>query len=142
MSDMGILGGNAGFMSGYDFTPSFSQSLSNFNQVNNNASNILGSGTANLSGGIGSFGNTLGFNLPTAQLGLAGLSTIGNLWGAFGASKLAKSQFDYTKQITNTNLANQIKSYNTALTDRANSRAVMQGWNNEQTQQYINDNKL
>ena len=92
--------------------------------------------------GAGSAQSTLGANIPTFQLGLSGLSAIGNLWGAFQSNKLANNQFDYTKQITNTNLANQIKSYNTSLSDRATSRASMEGWSDAQTQDYIDKNKL
>jgi hypothetical protein len=50
----------------------------------------------------------LGFNMDTLRLGLGGIQTIGNLWNAFEANKLAKEQFDFTKGITNTNLANII----------------------------------
>ena len=84
----------------------------------------------------------LGYNIPTAQLGLSGLSAIGNLWGAYQANKQASSQFDYTKKITDTNLANQTKTYNTALSDKATSRGSMEGWTDAQTQSYIDKNKL
>ena len=92
--------------------------------------------------GAGSMQNSLGMNIPTFQLGLSGLSTIGTLWGAFQSSKLANQQFDYTKQITDKNLANQTQTYNTALSDRANARASMEGWTSAETQDYINKNKL
>lgn len=92
--------------------------------------------------GVGSAANTLGANIPTFQLGLSGLTSLGNLWGAFQSNKLANNQFDYTKQITNTNLANQIKSYNTSLSDKATARASMEGWSDSQTQDYIDKNKL
>lgn len=82
-----------------------------------------------------------GFNVPTAQLALSGLSTIGGLWAAFQQAKLAKKQFNYTKDVTETNMANQIQQYNTSLADRANSRAKVQGMSAEQAQQYIDQNK-
>lgn len=88
------------------------------------------------------FGGQLGFNLPTANLALSGLSTIGNLWAAFQAQKLAKQQFKYTKNVTDTNLANQMKSYNTTLADRAFSRAKVEGRDNASAQTYIDANQL
>ena len=80
--------------------------------------------------------------LGTAGMVLGGLQTIGNLWGAFQAAKLAKKQFNFTKDITETNLANQIKSYNTALADRARSRGVMEGQSPDQVSQYVSANSL
>lgn len=93
-------------------------------------------------GTIGSAQNTLGANIPTFQLGLAGVGALGNLWGAFQSNKLANDQFNYTKQITDTNLANQIKTYNTALSDRANARGAMEGWTDQQKQDYVSKNQL
>lgn len=107
-----------------------------FNWLGNNSQNTPAAGLA------GSAQSTFGANIPTFQLGLGGLSALGNLWGAFQSNKLANNQFDYTKQITNTNLANQIKSYNTSLSDKATARASMEGWSDAQTQDYINKNKL
>ncbi len=83
-----------------------------------------------------------GMNIPTAQLGLTGLSTLGNLWGSFQSTKLAKDSFNFQKGMAEKNYANQIKSYNTALTDRATTRGFVQGDSTEAAQQYINDNKL
>jgi hypothetical protein len=73
---------------------------------------------------------------------LSGLQTLGGLWNAFQAMKLAKKQFKFTKDITETNLANQMKSYNTALADRARGRGVMEGQTSDQVAQYINANSL
>ena len=83
-----------------------------------------------------------GMNLPSFQLGLQGLGTLGNLWGTFQSNKLARDSFNFQKDFAQKNLANQIKSYNTALTDRATSRGFVQGDMKDTTQQYINDNKL
>lgn len=110
-------------------------------QLQTPSGSTTGTGTSTI-GGTGSFSDTLGMNIPTFQLGLSGLSTLGNLYGAFQANKLANSQFDYTKKITDTNLANSIKSYNTTLSDRANARASVEGWSDSQTSDYINKNKL
>lgn len=89
----------------------------------------------------------LGFNLGTAGAVVGGLQTIGNLWGAWEANKLAKKQFAFQKDITETNLANQIMSYNTALNDRIRSRAYTEqgqagGLTQAQAEQYIQDNQL
>ena len=84
----------------------------------------------------------LGMNIPTAQLGLTGLSTLGNLWGSFQSNKLAQDSFDFQKGMAEKNYANQLKSYNTALTDRATTRGFVQGDTAEQTQAYIDKNRL
>lgn len=84
----------------------------------------------------------LGMNIGTAQLGLGGLQALAGIWGSHQANKLAKDQFKFTKDITNTNLANQIQSYNTALSDRSNTRAVMEGRDQASAQAYVDQNKL
>lgn len=94
------------------------------------------------SGGSGAGGFKLGFNAPTFQMGLSGLNAIGNLWGAFEAQKLAREQFDFTKNTTNTNLNNSIKSYNTALGDRARARGFTEGQSASQIQSYVDQNRL
>lgn len=102
--------------------------------------------TANMSGVGGTTGGynplELGMNIPTFQLGLTGLGALGNLWGTFQSNKLARDSFNFQKGMAEKNYANQIKSYNTALTDRATTRGFVQGDSTEKTQQYINDNKL
>ena len=82
-------------------------------------------------------GTGLGFNLGTGQLVLGSIGTLGNLWAAFQAQNLAKEQFEFQKGVTNTNLANQIQSYNTSLIDRINARSFMQGDSQETTDAYI-----
>ena len=84
----------------------------------------------------------LDWNLGTGQLVLGGIGTIGNLWSAWQAQKLAKEQFNYQKGITDTNVANQIQSYNTALSDRINSRGFIQGDSQSTIDQYIEENSL
>ena len=84
----------------------------------------------------------LGFNLDTLRLGLGGLQTIGNLWNSFQANKLASEQFDFTKGITKTNLANSIQSYNTSLADRINARSFTEGRPEGYAAGYIADNKM
>ena len=82
-------------------------------------------------------GTSLGFNLGTGQLALGSIDTIGKLWAAFQMQKLAKDQFEFQKGVMNTNLANQIQSYNTSLVDRINARSFMQGDSQETTDAYI-----
>lgn len=83
-----------------------------------------------------------GMNIPSFQLGLSGLSTLGNLWGGYQSTKLAKDAFNFQKGMAEKNYANQLKSYNTALTDRATTRGFVQGDTAEETQKYIDENKL
>ena len=87
-------------------------------------------------------GFKLGFNMPTFQMGFQGLNALGNLWGAWQSNRLARDQLDFTKRITNTNLNNQIQSYNTALEDRARSRAAVEGQTSAQEQAYVDRNRL
>lgn len=84
----------------------------------------------------------LGLNFETANLALSGLGTIANIWAAFQAQKLAKQQFNFTKDFANTNLANQVQSYNTTLADRARSRGFTEGQAPGVTAAYISQNSL
>lgn len=80
-------------------------------------------------------------DLPIGSI-MDGIGTLGNLWGANRALGLARDQFAFQKDFANTNLANQIKSYNTALEDRARSRAVAEGRSQESAQEYIDRNRM
>lgn len=90
------------------------------------------------------FGNNtnFGWNANTLNFGLQGLNTIGNIWGAWQANKLAKDQLNFTKDFANRNLANQTQAYNTALEDRGRSRAVVEGQTSAEAQAYIDRNRL
>ena len=104
------------------------------------ASNTIG--MKGVAAGLGGAGSPLGMNLGTGQLVLGGVQALGNLWAAFQAQKLAKEQFNFQKGVTNTNLANQIQSYNTSLADRINSRAFTEGRPEGYAEQYIDENKM
>lgn len=55
----------------------------------------------------------------------AGMSMAGNLaniWSGIQQNNLARDNFNFQKGVMNTNLANQIASYNTALEDRVAGR--------------------
>ena len=99
-------------------------------------------GLGSIGGKDAGLGTGLGMNVGTAQAGLAGLQAIMGFMGASKANKLANKQFKFTKDVTNTNLANQIQSYNTALTDRSNTRAVMEGRDQASSDRYIEQNRL
>ena len=71
--------------------------------------------------------NGLGFNMGTAGLALGGLNSLNSLIQGNKAFGLAKDQFKFQKDVTNTNLNNSIKSYNTALEDRLTARGAAQG---------------
>lgn len=102
--------------------------------ANNSPLSMFGSG--------GSADNGLGLNFGTGKLALSGLASLGNLYGAFQANNLAKDQLKFTKDVANTNLNNQIQSYNTALSDRATARGVAQGDDPASVQSYIDKNRL
>lgn len=84
----------------------------------------------------------LGMNIPTFQLGLGAIGSLANIYGGFQANKLAKDKLSFTKDITNTNLNNSIQSYNTALEDRARSRATAENRSQSSADEYIEKNKL
>ena len=68
----------------------------------------------------------LGFNIPTLQLGLGALNALAGMYNSWNMNKLAKQQFNLQKDVLNTNLNNQIKSYNNSLADQLRSRAAME----------------
>lgn len=87
-------------------------------------------------------GTGLGFNVGTGGIALQGLSSLAGIWSAMQQQKLAKEQFGFQKEVTNTNLNNSIKSYNTALEDRFGSRGVAEGRSEEYTRDKIAQNRL
>lgn len=84
----------------------------------------------------------LGANLDTLRLGLGGISSLAGLYTGLKSLGLAQDQFNLSKQMATTNLANQTKTYNTALTDRATSRGVQNGTSSADTAAYIAANRL
>lgn len=114
-------------MGGGDQQPSFGAQAGNY--LTNNDSPA--------GGGLGSM-----MTLKNGQAALGGLSAISGIMNSAKANKLANEQFKFTKDVTNTNLNNQIKSYNTALGDRANSRAFTQNQDQTVADAYIDKNRL
>lgn len=91
---------------------------------------------------MGGLGSGLGFNLGTGQLVLGGIGTLGNLWNSWRAHNLAQDQFDYQKDVINTNLRNQIQAYNTRLAGLARNRAYLSGQDPSSADEYIEENRL
>lgn len=79
-------------------------------------------------GNVGSLAETLG--------------GLGEVWAAFQANKLAKDSLNFQKESYQTNLANQIASYNMALEDRAYARAAQNNAPQNTAQSYISQHKL
>lgn len=120
-------------MNATEFSP---EQLAQFSELLSNLTN------GNQQNGLGNF--QLGLNSGTLGLGLGAVQSIGNLWNSWNANRLARDQFNFTKDVTNTNLNNQIQSYNTALADRANTRAQANSSNftSEDASNYIRNNSL
>lgn len=95
-------------------------------------------------GGAPAQGNPsmLGFNMPTLQMGISGLQTLGGLYNAFQGNRLARDQLNFTRDFANTNMNNSIKTYNTQLEGRARARAVMEGQSDADRDRYIAENRL
>jgi len=65
------------------------------------------------------------------------LGGLGNLYFGMQANSLAKKQYGLQKRAFETNLANQIKSYNMALDGRMRAQGVQTGADPESTEEYI-----
>ena len=105
-------------------------------------SNLFGRSNSDTNTGTNQAQVGFGFNMPTLALGIQGLSALGNLWSGFQANKMAQKQYNLAKEAYQTNLANSIKSYNTALTDRIRARAAMETGDRNAYDDYLNENKL
>lgn len=91
-------------------------------------------------GGQGFFGGMNGLDLGRLGLGLANSGF--NIYSGLQANKLAREQFRFTRDVTNTNLNNNIQSYNTQIEDRARARGAVEGQTADQVQGYIDRNRL
>ena len=84
-----------------------------------------------------------GWNMPSAKLGVSAFTSLASLWGAFKGLNQAKKEFEFNKRITEKNLANSTKSYNTALEDKARARASASGnMSKDDVQKYVTLNQL
>lgn len=122
-----------GFQTGAIGIPSVdtSQQIGGY-QPNFNALGVGGGSGAN--GGLDLWGK--------ADVAISGISTLAGLWNAFQARKLAKKQFEFTKEFSTANLQNSIQAYNTSLSDRARSRGHTEGQSQQQVDGYITANSL
>lgn len=93
-------------------------------------------------GGFAGFKESMGGWGGMAKFGVDTVVGLGELYAASKALELSRDQFDFNKQFAETNLANQTKTYNTRLEDRATARAVMEGRSDEERDAYIAKNRL
>lgn len=123
-------------MGGFNFNNSYQPNGNNITLGN-------GMGLNNKTGNTGGFENLeLGMNIPTMQLALGGLQSIGNLWGAYNSNKLANKQLNFTMDAYNQNMAMQKKTHNTALEDRTRARGKFEGHSQEYMDDYNKKNRL
>lgn len=81
--------------------------------------------------------NTSGW-APTA---VQGLSSLAQWQSGKKAAALARDQFNFAKQMAQTNLANQAQLLNTAMEDRQNARRSASG-SYQDTASYMSENKV
>ena len=67
-----------------------------------------------------SFADMTGLQRLSAGMSMAG--NLANIWSGIQQNRLARDNFNFQKGVMNTNLANQIASYNTALEDTIRGR--------------------
>jgi hypothetical protein len=117
------------------------QSYRTSNDVGNSGAGLSGMGSTNPLGSIGGALKPLelGWNMPTAQLGLQGIGALGSLWSAFQANSAAQKQFGLQRDMANANLNNQISSYNTSLENKARDASMMRGDTGSAVSSYVND---
>lgn len=131
MSDFNILAGQPGYTQALrayttENIPSFSGTTI--------APNI---GMPGIPGGIGS----LDFSQKVG-LGLQGLGTVANLVLGLKQLSLANKQYGLQKRAFETNLTNQVRSYNDALGDRLRARAMTETGNTNGVEQQIKERSL
>ena len=130
-----------GLFGGGSAATAYPQSTAVFNPSGGAGDAGLGSGnTFNLKQDPNATG--LGKNIGTGQLGLQGLNSLSGIWSGMKANKLGEQSFKLNKQMANTNLNNQLKSYNTALEDKGRARAQFEGQDAATAQAYIDKNRL
>lgn len=99
-------------------------------------------GGADLVGGNFLSGTGLGANLGTLNFGLGALGSLNSIMNGFKANRLARDQFNFTRDTANTNLNNSIQSYNTALEGRTRARTAQEGGSAAEAAAYVDRNRL
>lgn len=92
-------------------------------------------------GGFGKFWNGMGGMQGFAGL-LEGLGGLGQVYASLKGLGLAKDQMAMQRDAYQTNLANSTKSYNTELTDRAQTRFRTEGRSQSELDAYVRKNSL
>ena len=115
--------------------------------------NLLGGGYQNNAlagpgiGGEGTPGTGIpetggGINLAGLGSGLQGLAGLATAWAGLQGIKLGKDQLQFTKGVTNRNLANQAQTVNTNLEDRQQRRASASGAGYQSVADYMKRNQV
>jgi spore coat protein CotH len=129
MGGYNVLGSTPGIMSGTMADPG---SFASAGGVGSMAT--AGGGLGGAAGGMGAMG--------AVGAGISAIQSLASMWMGFKQMKMAQKQFKFEKKMANQNLINQMKTYNTALADRARSRGVMEGQSPDQVADYIRSNSL
>lgn len=102
-------------------------------------------GSQGILGGLGSsIRGTFGNGRGGVDIGNVAslLGSIGSIWGASRQLGSMRDQLNFQREVFNKNYGNQVKSYNTALSDRSRARGAMEGQSQSQVDDYYNRNKL
>lgn len=85
-----------------------------------------------------------GRNMDNGNIGdIAGMiGGFGQIWSGIQANNIAKETLSFQKSAFDTNLANQIQSYNTELGDRIKARYAQEGRPRGDAREYIQKNRL
>lgn len=85
-------------------------------------------------------------------IGLKGIGALSEILKGFSSMNtnkllqqqldMAQEQFGFAKDMANKNYSNQLKSFNTALSDRSNTRAFVEGRDQRSADEYYNKNRL
>lgn len=120
--------------------PGFAQSLRGY--TTENVPSFYGTNISpNLPvNGVGGFGS-LDFG-QKVNMGLQGVGTVANLVLGLKQLSLANKQYGLQKRAFETNLTNQVRSYNDSMADRLRARAVTETGNTNGVDQQIRERSL